>query len=235
MCILVYQSTSHLYLSIHIHLSMYLRHASVGTDRGMAGFEIFETNRFEQFCINFANEKLQQHFNLHIFIMEQAEYAEEKIDVAHVDFVDNQECLDLIEKRPTGILWMTDEEIRIPKGETLANAFGLHSSSALLIAAHLVVMDVCVVVVVIVVVVLVVRSIDFSPSLSICIELSIYLSLYLAPSLSASLFLYLSLHVSLSLHLCVLCCLCGRDRSNSVGTNGQDPQHPKILPEAEAR
>jgi myosin heavy subunit len=80
------------------------------------GFEIFETNRFEQFCINFANEKLQQHFNTHIFTMEQNEYKAEQINVEHVDFIDNQECLDLIESKPHGILAMCDEEIRFPKG-----------------------------------------------------------------------------------------------------------------------
>ncbi len=83
------------------------------------GFEIFETNRFEQFCINYANEKLQQHFNEHIFSMEQKEYDEEKITVPRVDFVDNQACLDLIEKKG-GILGMTEEEIRVPKGAITA-------------------------------------------------------------------------------------------------------------------
>lgn len=80
------------------------------------GFEIFTTNRFEQFCINFANEKMQQHFNLHIFTMEQEEYKAEKIDVAHVAFIDNQPCLDLIENGRNSLLGMTDEEIKLPKG-----------------------------------------------------------------------------------------------------------------------
>ena len=80
------------------------------------GFEIFETNRFEQLCINFANEKLQQHFNYHIFSMEQEEYKNDGINVAHVEFVDNQACLDVIEKRPAGIFSMVDEELRLPKG-----------------------------------------------------------------------------------------------------------------------
>ncbi len=55
-----------------------------------AGFEQFKENDFEQFCINLANEKLQQHFNQHVFKMEQAEYEREKIDWSYIKFVDNQ-------------------------------------------------------------------------------------------------------------------------------------------------
>lgn len=79
------------------------------------GFEIFEVNRFEQFCINFTNEKMQQHFNEHIFTMEQAEYRNDDIDVAHVAFIDNQECLDMIEKGRESILAMCDDELKVPK------------------------------------------------------------------------------------------------------------------------
>ncbi|KAM1797261.1 hypothetical protein ACFX11_037399 [Malus domestica] len=59
------------------------------------GFECFKDNSFEQFCINFANEKLQQHFNEHVFKMEQEEYSKEEIDWSYID---NQDVLDLIEK-----------------------------------------------------------------------------------------------------------------------------------------
>ncbi|KAK3031660.1 hypothetical protein RJ639_035028, partial [Escallonia herrerae] len=67
------------------------------------GFESFKANRlymlnFEQFCINFTNEKLQQHFNQHVFKMEQEEYTKEEIDWSYIEFVDNQDVLDLIEK-----------------------------------------------------------------------------------------------------------------------------------------
>jgi len=55
-----------------------------------AGFECFKENDFEQFCINLANEKLQQHFNQHVFKMEQAEYEREAIDWSYIEFVDNQ-------------------------------------------------------------------------------------------------------------------------------------------------
>ena len=55
-----------------------------------AGFEQFRENDFEQFCINLANEKLQQHFNQHVFKMEQAEYEREAIDWSYIQFVDNQ-------------------------------------------------------------------------------------------------------------------------------------------------
>ncbi|PNX91377.1 myosin-H heavy chain-like protein, partial [Trifolium pratense] len=53
---------------------------------------------FEQFCINLTNEKLQQHFNQHVFKMEQEEYKKEEIDWSYIEFVDNQDILDLIEK-----------------------------------------------------------------------------------------------------------------------------------------
>ncbi|PSS09411.1 Myosin-9 like, partial [Actinidia chinensis var. chinensis] len=79
------------------------------------GFESFKTNSFEQFCINFTNEKLQQHFNQHVFKMEQEEYTKEEIDWSYIEFVDNQDVLDLIEKKPGGIISLLDEACMFPK------------------------------------------------------------------------------------------------------------------------
>ncbi|CAN1765907.1 XI-E [Linum perenne] len=87
------------------------------------GFESFKTNSFEQFCINFTNEKLQQHFNQHVFKMEQEEYTKEQIDWSYIEFVDNQDVLDLIEKKPGGIIALLDEACMFPKSthETFSN------------------------------------------------------------------------------------------------------------------
>lgn len=109
---------------------------NVGTNKRLVGvldifgFESFGVNRFEQLCINFANEKMQQHFNEHIFTMEQEEYKSDHIDVAAVDFVDNQPCLDLIEKGKTSILSMTDEEIKLPKGSDKNLLSRMHAQHA---------------------------------------------------------------------------------------------------------
>ncbi|CAN4117724.1 unnamed protein product [Withania somnifera] len=86
------------------------------------GFESFEKNSFEQFCINYANERLQQHFIRHLFKLEQEEYELDGIDWTKVDFQDNQECLDLFEKRPTGIISLLDEELNFHKATDLAFA-----------------------------------------------------------------------------------------------------------------
>lgn len=81
------------------------------------GFEIFDSNSFEQLCINFCNEKLQQHFNQHTFKLEEALYQREGIKYDHIEFIDNQPVLDLIEaKQPQGILISLDEEIVVPRG-----------------------------------------------------------------------------------------------------------------------
>ncbi|KAK3149354.1 hypothetical protein QOZ80_3AG0216210 [Eleusine coracana subsp. coracana] len=86
------------------------------------GFESFKINSFEQLCINLTNEKLQQHFNQHVFKMEQEEYTKEEIDWSYVEFVDNQDVLDLIEKKPGGIIALLDEACMFPKSthETFA-------------------------------------------------------------------------------------------------------------------
>ncbi|CAN6912610.1 unnamed protein product [Brassica oleracea] len=86
------------------------------------GFESFKTNSFEQFCINLTNEKLQQHFNQHVFKMEQDEYDKEEIDWSYIEFVDNKDILELIEKKPGGIIALLDEACMFPRSthETFA-------------------------------------------------------------------------------------------------------------------
>ncbi|KAK4492449.1 hypothetical protein RD792_003258 [Penstemon davidsonii] len=79
------------------------------------GFESFKTNSFEQFCINLTNEKLQQHFNQHVFKMEQEEYTKEEINWSYIEFIDNQDVLDLIEKKPGGIIALLDEACMFPR------------------------------------------------------------------------------------------------------------------------
>ncbi|XVE66410.1 hypothetical protein DITRI_Ditri08aG0078000 [Diplodiscus trichospermus] len=97
------------------------------------GFESFDRNSFEQFCINYANERLQQHFNRHLFKLEQEEYIQDGIDWAKVDFDDNQDCLNLFEKKPLGLLSLLDEESTFPNGSdfTFANKLRQHLNSNL--------------------------------------------------------------------------------------------------------
>lgn len=93
------------------------------------GFEHFAKNSFEQFCINYANEKLQQEFNQHVFKLEQEEYLREKIDWTFIDFSDNQPCIDLIEGK-MGILTLLDEESRLPMGSDDQFVTKLHTNFA---------------------------------------------------------------------------------------------------------
>ena len=79
------------------------------------GFEYFKQNSFEQFCINFANEKLQQEFTRHVFKLEQDLYVEEGIEWSFINFQDNQPCISLIEGK-YGIIDLLDEECRFPNG-----------------------------------------------------------------------------------------------------------------------
>eukprot|EP00736_Rhodelphis_marinus_P004893 Rmarinus@m.6382 len=101
------------------------RPSSVGSVRVIGvldifGFEIFQKNSFEQLCINYANEQLQQHFTRHTFKLEQRLYDDEGIRFKPVEYVDNQPMLDLIDRKsPPGILQMIDEETRVPKGSDL--------------------------------------------------------------------------------------------------------------------
>uniref|UniRef100_A0A8V1ADP1 Myosin IXB n=1 Tax=Gallus gallus TaxID=9031 RepID=A0A8V1ADP1_CHICK len=79
------------------------------------GFEDFETNSFEQFCINYANEQLQYYFNQHIFKLEQEEYKSEGITWHDIDYTDNVACIHLISKKPTGLFYLLDEESNFPR------------------------------------------------------------------------------------------------------------------------
>lgn len=79
------------------------------------GFECFPTNSYEQFCINYANERLQHQFNQHVFKLEQEEYVAEQIPWEFIRFADNQPCIDMIESK-FGLLALLDEESRLPNG-----------------------------------------------------------------------------------------------------------------------
>merc|ERR1711899_325180 len=94
----------------------------------IAGFEIFDYNGFEQICINFANEKLQQFFNEHMFVLEQEEYVREGLEWGNVDFgMDLQKCITMFEK-PMGLLAILEEESLFPKATDQSFAGKLHEN-----------------------------------------------------------------------------------------------------------
>merc|ERR1719305_1428026 len=94
----------------------------------IAGFEIFDYNGFEQICINYVNEKLQQFFNQHMFTLEQEEYVREGLDWANVDFgMDLQKCIDMFEK-PMGLLAVFEEESLFPKATDQTFCEKLHAN-----------------------------------------------------------------------------------------------------------
>merc|ERR1712036_18151 len=94
----------------------------------IAGFEIFDYNGFEQICINFCNEKLQQFFNQHMFVLEQEEYVREGLEWGNVDFgMDLQKCITMFEK-PMGVLAILEEESLFPKATDASFAAKLHEN-----------------------------------------------------------------------------------------------------------
>ena len=93
----------------------------------IAGFEYFTVNSFEQFCINYCNEKLQQFFNQRILKDEQELYEKEGLGVKKITFVDNQDCIDLVEGKGTGIFSLLDEESKLPKPSSQHFTSAVHS------------------------------------------------------------------------------------------------------------
>ncbi|CAH2273279.1 unconventional myosin-IXa isoform X1 [Pelobates cultripes] len=92
------------------------------------GFEDYGSNSFEQFCINYANERLQHYFNQHLFQLEQELYRSEGISWSNINYSNNEGCINLISKRPTGLIQLLDEESNFPQAthQTLLEKFKRH-------------------------------------------------------------------------------------------------------------
>uniref|UniRef100_A0AC34G0V5 Myosin motor domain-containing protein n=1 Tax=Panagrolaimus sp. ES5 TaxID=591445 RepID=A0AC34G0V5_9BILA len=96
----------------------------------IAGFEFFQVNSFEQFCINYCNEKLQQFFNERILKHEQELYRREALNVPGIDYADNQDCIELFEQKASGLLDLLDEEARLPGASALHYTEAVHKANA---------------------------------------------------------------------------------------------------------
>ncbi|CAD6190954.1 unnamed protein product [Caenorhabditis auriculariae] len=94
----------------------------------IAGFEFFAVNSFEQFCINFCNEKLQHFFNERILKQEQELYKTEGLNVPVIEYTDNQDCIELFEKKGTGLFDLLDEEAKLPRPTPQHFAQAVHTA-----------------------------------------------------------------------------------------------------------
>jgi myosin-15 len=95
------------------------------------GFEDLGDNSFEQLCINYANESLQLYFNKHVFKLEQAEYARERLEWTHLEWQDNLNVIHLLAKKPVGILHLLDDESNFPRATDVSYLEKCHYNHAL--------------------------------------------------------------------------------------------------------